>query len=113
MILGTVPVAFVGGILALLIASETCTDFATARNRDRASVGRGHNRRFGHIQTVHASRIADVLPAGSWIARTAVTGQARGVGMRFRTPDFVAVLLVVLGLVLLAMLTFELWIPHR
>jgi hypothetical protein len=33
--------------------------------------------------------------------------------MRFRTPDFVAVLLVVLGLVLLAMLTFELWIPHR
>jgi hypothetical protein len=33
--------------------------------------------------------------------------------MRFRTPDFVAVLLVVLGLILLAMLTFELWIPHR
>jgi len=33
--------------------------------------------------------------------------------MRFTEPDFVTALVVMLALVLLAALTFELWIPHH
>jgi hypothetical protein len=33
--------------------------------------------------------------------------------MRLRTPDFTTVLVVVLALTILAVMTFELWMPHH
>ncbi len=33
--------------------------------------------------------------------------------MRLRTPDFVTVLVITLALAILAVLTFELWMPHH
>ena len=51
--------------------------------------------------------------AGSSDARATWARHQHERAMRRRKPDFVTVLVVTLALAILAVLTFELWMPHH
>jgi Cu/Ag efflux pump CusA len=180
MILTAVPIAFVGGILALLIAQETWNVSSlvgliglfgiavqnslvlVTQSRGLLAAGRPlreavREASIGRVRPklmtagtailgllpllvlqLHGTEIERplaivmigglatstlftllVLPRfickctdGSSAGHTSVTRPPHDTAMRLRKPDFATVLVILLALVILAVLTFELWMPH-